>query len=447
MKDANQNNHNRNTVQQRWCSRCSARRQSISTTLLIVSLLIVVGLIPTVTFAQNHHTVDSYNGHKIDIKIHFRYDDSNINSSYMENLATLNLLDSIFNDKALVSTLDTIAVVALSSPEGSYEYNTRLSERRMVSLESFMTSTYPSIPSSLWYFSAEAENWVEFREMIVSDPNIPNKTKVLSIIDSDTDNDRKEWLLKIMDDGKPWQHIKEHILPHQRYGASVVLIPHTDYLAASDPIIPINQSYSLQSTSSPQALPQLTTVAAAPAAQSKAIIAIKSNLIWDLASIINVGLEIPIGNRFSIVGEVTYPWWRNWEHNLTMQIESYHAEAKYWLGDRSNRDQLTGWSAGIYGGWGLYDVQIFSETGAQGDFFDVGGEIGYAHAIGKNLHLEYTIGLGYISTDYNDYFMAYDTDEYNDIKVIPYPWMNNKLSTILPTRCGISLVWVIKSNK
>ncbi|MFI3305165.1 MAG: DUF3575 domain-containing protein [Rikenellaceae bacterium] len=82
----------------------------------------------------------------------------------------------------------------------------------------------------------------------------------------------------------------------------------------------------------------------------------------------------------------------------------------------------------------------------QGDFFDVGAQVSFSHPIAKNLYLEYAVGLGYLSTDYNDYYMAYDTEEFGDIKVIPYPWMNSKLRSLFPTRLGVSLVWHINAR-
>ncbi len=93
-------------------------------------------------------------------------------------------------------------------------------------------------------------------------------------------------------------------------------------------------------------------------------------------------------------------------------------------------------------------MQPFSEEGVQGDFFDVGAQLSYSHPINrsKRLYLEYSLGVGYISTDYNDYHMAYDTPEFGDIKVIQYPWMNNKLRSVLPTRLGVSLAWHVFSR-
>lgn len=432
------NNHKKSIGR---CTLIQKKSSILSRVIMLLMVTIVAGIIPSAVAQRT--TLTGYNIEKLGIKIYFRYDDSSIDSNYMNNSETLKLLDSLLHNNRLISTLDTIAVTAVSSPEGAYGYNARLSERRKVSLEKYLRGKYPSIDSGLWYFNSIAENWTDFRELLASDILLPNREEVLAIVDNDSRTpDDKEWLLKELNYGIPWSYIKEYILPHQRYGASVVFVPRR---------VKVSVTPEPQTAAKVESPATAATIMERPVVETpqtpEAILAIKSNLVWDLATVVNLGVEVPIGERFSVVGEVVYPWWRSWNANFTMQIESYHAEVKYWLGDRTRREKLTGWSVGLYGGWGRYDIQPFSETGVQGTFWDAGAEIGYAQPIAKNLNLEFTLGVGYVSTTYNDYYMAYDTQEYGDIKVIPYPWTKTRLSTVLPTRFGVSLVWVFDSNK
>ncbi len=377
-------------------------------------------------------------GRVVDVKIYFPYDEAYLDSTYMGNYGTLTLADSLLKDSAYISTLHKIEITAQSSPEGRVNYNMRLSERRKQTLKKYFTENYPQIDPTLWSFNAVAENWELFHRQLVEDPNLPNRDRVIAISESDRDPDGKEWLLKTMNDGRPWRYIKENILPSQRFGASILFIP-----MLYSPIAKIGE-FKPEMRLEKIGLPQYTTTLTK---ESKLLFAIKTNLVLDAVSVINIAAELPIGERWSVVGEVVYPWWRSWEKDLTMQIESYHAELKYWLGDRTTKEQLQGWSVGAYGGWGRYDIQPFTRTGVQGAFTDVGLEIGYAHPIARSLNLEYTVGCGYVSTKYEDYKMVNNTDEYGDIKVIPYPWMQNRLRSVLPTRCGVSLVWTIKNAR
>ncbi len=399
-----------------------------------------------------HTTISLYaqdiDGRELDIKIYFSYDQVQIDPTYMDNHASLHLIDSLLRDTHYISTLSNIEITAQSSPEGRVHYNERLSERRKRSLEQYFRTSYPQIDPSLWSFKAVAENWDLFREHLMEDKNLPSRDEILAIVDGNRAPDDKEWLLKKMDGGRPWLYIKEHILPTQRFGASVLFIPivetpveHIEPTPAIEETLTIVQDSILQLPILPDSV-QVVHEVESP----KVLFALKTNLVLDLLSVVNLAAEIPIGRRWSIVGEVVYPWWRSWPDDFTMQIESYHGELKYWLGDRELQEQLQGWYLGAYGGWGRYDIQPFTATGVQGTFFDSGLEVGYAHPIARNLHLEYTIGLGYVSTSYDNYKMVSDTDEYGDIKVIPYPWLNNSLKSILPTRCGVSLVWTIKNG-
>lgn len=410
------------------------------------SLYIIVALTATMANAQ---VIED--GQLIDMKIYFPYDDARIAPTYMENQQSLHIIDSLLNNTDYISTISKIEIMAQSSPEGKIEHNEQLSKQRQKSLESYFTTNYPAINPSLWAFDSMAENWELFHQHLVDDPNIPHRDEVLAISNGDRDPDAKEWLIKKIDGGKSWQYIKEHILPTQRFGASVLFIPTKE----PTPIIePTPEPEVIQEDEPEEELEEEPAQYVAPKPEPtpnepknpKTLVALKTNLLLDVVTAVNLAAEVPIGNRFSVVGEVIYPWWRNWDNNFTMQIESYHGEVKYWLGERTQENRLTGWSAGLYGGWGRYDLQPFSEEGVQGDFYDVGAMISYSHSIARNLNLEYTLGLGYLSTKYNDYYMAYDTEKYGDIKVIPYPWMNNTLRTVLPTRIGVSLIWLINSK-
>ncbi|MFR9650628.1 MAG: DUF3575 domain-containing protein [Rikenellaceae bacterium] len=367
---------------------------------------------------------------EIGVKILFPYDEAVIDSTYMDNRERLQIIDSLLS----VGSFSKIEFKAQSSPEGPYRYNERLSEHRRQSIERYFRSSYPQIDSAKWSFIAVAEDWEEFRQQLVDDESLPNSEEILAVVDSDREPDAKEWLLRTMEDGKSWRYIKESILPTQRYGATVLFTPS---------IMPLAQEVSFLDELT---IPLLQFDNVTPKRSPKTIVAIKTNMLLDALSIVNLAVEVPIGNRWSVVGEVVYPWWRSWSSDFTMQIESYHGELKYWLGDREKRERLQGWSVGVYGGWGRYDVQPFGDSGVQGSFTDFGVEIGFAHSIARNLHLEYNLGLGYLSTSYDRYNMVDQTEEYGDIKVIPYPWMNNSLKSIFPTRCGISLVWTIKSG-
>ena len=178
--------------------------------------------------------------------------------------------------------------------------------------------------------------------------------------------------------------------------------------------------------------------------------AFKTNLLYDAASLINLGIEIPIGKRFSLAADAEFPWWRNRKNDITIQMLGGTVEGKIWFGKKPLDAAMTGFFAGVYGGAGIFDFQLGKLTrgyGVQGDFYVFGGlSAGYAHQISNNLRMEYSLGVGYLSCDFREYESAKDT-KYGDIKVIPYPWTVKRFSGILPTKASVSLVWVLKTRK
>lgn len=180
------------------------------------------------------------------------------------------------------------------------------------------------------------------------------------------------------------------------------------------------------------------------------VLALKTNLLYDAASLVNLGLEVPVGKRFSIAADAVFPWWRNRGADVTIQMLGGMLEGRYWFGKRDKKEAMTGFFAGVQAGAGYFDFQLGNWTGGngvQGDFYLLGGvSAGFAHEISPGLRLEYSLGVGYLRCDFQEYFSA-DGTKYGDIKAIPYPWQVKRLSGFLPTKASVSLVWMIQSKK
>ena len=187
-----------------------------------------------------------------------------------------------------------------------------------------------------------------------------------------------------------------------------------------------------------------------PLQSTKPLFALKTNLLQDALTVANLGVELPLAERISVGADVLFPWWNIPQKDVTLQLLAGELSARYWFGDRSDKDPLTGFFSGVYAGAGLYDFQFGSLTdgkGVQGNaFLLLGLQAGYAHSIGRNLRLEYSLGLGYLQTDYREYVSVKDT-KFGDIKVIEYPWETRRMSGVLPSKLSVSLVWMISSKK
>lgn len=193
-------------------------------------------------------------------------------------------------------------------------------------------------------------------------------------------------------------------------------------------------------------------VAAAPAAPApdsvkeydrKPIFSLRTNL---LVPLLNVGLQVPIGNRFSIGADWYYPFlYRNWSEQLAQtncfQALSPGIDFRVYLGKKHAKGRenwqyrLSGHSIGIYASCGRYDVE-WQFKGEQAKFANAGIDYMYSARIGKRrrLRMDFSVGVGYCRSKSVEYQVfrpggkAYKTGMIRDVN-----WIG-------PTKATVSLV-------
>lgn len=139
----------------------------------------------------------------------------------------------------------------------------------------------------------------------------------------------------------------------------------------------------------------------------KPIFALRTNL---LLPGLNVGLQIPIGNRFSIGADWYYPFLRReWSEQLDQtncfQALGPGADFRIYLGKKHSKGRenwqyrLSGHSIGVYGHYGRYDVE-WQFHGEQARFWCAGLDYMWSARIGKRkrMRLDLSIGVGYFQS-------------------------------------------------
>ena len=168
---------------------------------------------------------------------------------------------------------------------------------------------------------------------------------------------------------------------------------------------------------------------------------LSTNLLLDAALAPNIGVTVPVGQRWSVQASFACPWWDNGEKSFAYQVLHGSVGARYWLRgwkERNNADPgfLRGWfaSAGIGGGY--YDLAPWGD-GAQGThlLLELGG--GYSWRIGRSWRLDAFLAIGPLWTSWETY-----TDE-NGRSVLISKDRGTSIYPVLPTSAGISLVWLI----
>lgn len=385
--------------------------------------------------------------------LHFRFDKAIVDSGYANNRRTLTVLSSLFSDSALVSRIDSIHIYAFASPDGNEIYNNKLTHRRAVAIKGYLVWKYPYLNQYSIRLHSQGENWEGLRALIEQDENIPHREEVLMIMDKVTDNEKRKKLLKYLNGGRTYNYIVRNILPELRNAAvCMVWMKQADerLFVSRETTTPLlieevqgvvdkkflseHDNYKVffpTTTPSPSSIRRGT--------KKQPFLALKTNMLFDLAMMPNVEVEIPVCKRWSVNSELMFPWWLFDGDKYCLQIFSGGLEGRYWLGNRKKREVLTGHFAGLYAGGGKYDLQ-WKENGYQGEFFIAAGiSYGYAKRIARNLHLEFNIGVGLLRTTYSHY---HANDNYQTLL-----WQSNGRYTWFgPTKAKISLVWMLNHS-
>lgn len=384
---------------------------------------------------------------KMLIAIHYRWDKDNLDSLYLSNPENLYLLDSILNSKDS-GYIDTLTIVAYASPEGQPDHNRRLSERRAKTIKDYITHNYKSIEPDRIITEARGENWAGLRNFAVNDPDLPSRDEVLEIIDSPLSSLQKQSRLTKLNNGTTYyRYIQPNYYRYLRNGASV-LITYSIELKRDD-MPTIGPKFALK----PIAIPLFFTLERQPPPIAKYPIALKTNLLFDAVGAPNIGIEIPIGKHFSIVGDFAYAYWRTPNNLFALQTLEGGIEARYWFGvsdkkiakNREWSKPLRGWNIGAYGMYcSRYDIQIMD--GYQGDgFWSAGLTGGYATPVARNLTLEFSLAAGYF---YTPQYRHYHRPEYDANGKYHLMWQETgNFGVFTLTKARISLVWLIPCTK
>lgn len=119
-----------------------------------------------------------------------------INPDYRNNKLELDkitaTIDSVKNDSDI--TLNAISIKGFASPEGSYENNANLAEKRTEALKLYVQNLY-EFDTDFIETEYEPEDWANLRRFVEAS-ELPNREAILAIIDSSREPDNKEWHIK-----------------------------------------------------------------------------------------------------------------------------------------------------------------------------------------------------------------------------------------------------------
>lgn len=378
-------------------------------------------------------------GQHNDFEVYFHQGSSAIDTEHMDNARVLDRLGAILLSSTFIDGSGYLDIRSSASVEGGNIYNYNLAHQRLIAMRDFLVTKYPDIESYRIRMCGVIDTWQGLRELVGSDMAIPNRDIVLDILNRDLSTADRQRLLKAIDSGRSWQYIHTHYMPYLRRAAISADGTAPIIIENETPIVVVRETLEPFDTVT---VTQKEPIAPLDATSTtKPLFALKTNLLMDMISAVNIEVEVPIGDRWSLAGEWIFPWWLWEDKQNCFQLLSGNLEGRYWFGNRLEKDVMTGWFAGLYAGAGLYDLE-WDKTGYQGEFYIAAGiSGGYAHTINRlgNLRMEYSLGVGYLSTDYKRYeaeYCTYDHWHLNPKSSGTYRWFG-------PTRAKASLIWML----
>ena len=409
--------------------------QTLRRTAMTPALAVLASLLLAAVPAAAAPAADEFPSAAKEFRITFPVNSSRLDRNYRLNAQAFARLDSLLSVHGVVY-VDSVLVVSKSSPEGRYKGNVALSERRSLAIYDYIAETHPELVSRVRY-SAEKESWAEFRQMLLEDPTISSSTRdrALAIVDADLESDAKKARLYRMPE---YKYFLDNYFPAIRFSAIVVVF---DRLAMSQAELGEPQvgevawtvpedELSVDVERRPLVIPALT--------RKRMIAALKTNLLYDAVTALNFEVEVPIGDRYSVMVEDVFPWWET-GNKYCLQMWEIGIEPRVWLRawDPAGANKLRGWFAGVYAMSSKYDFQIDRNLNYQGEYWSTGLSAGYVMPIGrrKRVNLEFSLAAGFLQTDYRHYLPTASYD-----KLIRDRFRVGKASYFGPTKAKISLV-------
>ncbi|MCI2082473.1 MAG: DUF3575 domain-containing protein [Bacteroidales bacterium] len=359
-------------------------------------------------FAQESATCEGKIGHRDSIKVYYVLNGSRLDVSYKDNGAELArftaLLDTLTADPD--AEIVSMAFIGSVSPEGPLYINRRLSHDRIVSLENYLKShsmAYAAVNESKDERITRLEDYTKLQY-----PGLRFASLVLT------------WLTPA-----PEPVVEPEPQPESE--PAIVPEPEPEPVAEPEPEL------------EPVSVPEKKECWNCP-------LWVKTNLLYDLALTPNVGIEVNLGNRWSLQGQWEYAWWKDDNIHWYHRIYGGALELRKWFGGYDG-DAMHGHHIGVYALGNTYDFEagklgswinnsaFQSETGNLSYLsYGTGITYGYAFPIAKKWNLDIGISVGYYTGEYMVY-KPVDSD---------YVWQETmKRNYFGITGAQISLVYVL----
>lgn len=389
------------------------------------------------------------------LETYFPVSVTTIRPNYLTNAATLAQIDRTLKSiqRAPERQLSAIRLYSGASPEGSITGNFRLSDQRALAVKRYILGLDPTLAPDLFDIHSPGEDYDGLALRLLGSDH-PWAANALDIIhttnpweyDGHTYYSDRKTHLRTLEHGQAWRLMLKNDYPYLRH-TRVVFEYNTDLL----PVLSAPAAAIEQAQTGSLAHRRLSDASAGQrmiGKRSKTILALKTNLLYDAATMLNYGVEFPLGKRFSVVWEHYLPWWVMRNNRTCIQYLTLGGEARWWFlpqpraasARRVERDRLVGHFLGVYGFWGKTDLQWDRIGCYQCDnVWSAGLTYGFAFPLTRHLNLELDASFGVARIPYQHYIPSDDWQilwrDYDNVGITYY---------FGPTKIQVSLVMPIR---
>lgn len=390
-------------------------------------------------------------------RIYYRQGYRYVDTSLRNNGNELRRLQIIIEEAVHSGTLEKAVIWSYTSPDGTNKANTALAARRADSLESWILRN-TVLPGKLLEKNSGGIAWDLLREA-VSKSEMQYKEEVLRILDntpvwvfdgnSRVVSSRKKELMDLKG-GVPYRYMYEHLFPDLRSSIAILLYirvqepqaeeeiepaapEESEPVAPEEDMTPVAPQENVKPVAPeekaiPEAGDDATSVAPEKGYEPLHRLALKTNIIYDLALMPSLEVEYMIDDRWSVNAEGEVAWWRKESKHKYYQIATLSPEIRYWF---KTKKRWHGHYVGLFGGGSWYDLEN-GRRGYKGEFWKAGLSYGYMFPIGRSLSFEAGLGLGFLRTWYEEYLPIDGHYVYQQ---------SSRTNWIGPVKLKFTLVW------
>ena len=363
--------------------------------------------------------------------MHFRRGYSTFDRNFNENGKRIDEFIARIKSIQEASHLEIgkVSFMASTSPEGTAKANENLAKKRAANLTSILQSEL-NFNDSLVTVTTNIGDWERLEAKIKDDIDVPNRAKVLEILASEKDPERKD-LLESLDNGEPWDYLLRTHFPDLRSFRVYICVGVEDaglqediYVEPSPEIeedaVIIIEDEPIKVDTIP--VPVIVPVPVEQPVEPEPVVeesdwvrrlTVKTNLLGWGFLMTNAAVEIDIIEGLSFALPVYYSGWDYFTNTVKFRTLMIQPEIRYYI------PKTSGLYVGAHFGLGYWNFALGSlgeKLGVadwryqdhRGESPAIGGgvSVGYALQFRKNPRwgMEFSLGAGAYDARYDMFY-------------------------------------------